>query len=171
MGRLEGALLEVGVWRGGTGALIGKRAALCGMKESVYLCDIFTGVVKTSDKDPTYKGGEHADTSRELVEDLVARLGLDNVKILEGIFPDETGHLIEHEHFRFCHIDADAYDSAKDVLDWVWGRMAIGGVVVFDDYGFAGAEGITRLVEELKDRPDLLFIHNINGHAIFVRMK
>jgi O-methyltransferase len=169
--KLDGALIEVGVWRGGTGALIAKKASLCGINDRVYLCDTFRGVVKASERDSTYKGSEHADTSRQTVEKLVAALELDNVKILEGIFPDQTAQLIEEKRFRLCHIDVDVYDSAKDIVDWVWDKMVIGGIVIYDDYGFEGCDGIAKYVEEQIPNTDRLVIHNLNGHALIVKMK
>jgi hypothetical protein len=99
--KLEGGILEIGVWRGGTGALIAKQAETCGIKSSVYLCDTFTGVVKAGENDSAYRGGEHADTSRPVVEDLIEKLQLKNIKILAGIFPDETSQYIEEENFYF----------------------------------------------------------------------
>ena len=42
----RGSMIEVGVWRGGTGALIAKKAKDCGILDHVYLCDTFIGVVK-----------------------------------------------------------------------------------------------------------------------------
>ena len=52
----------MGTWRGGTGALLAKSAMLSGMDEKVYLCDTFKGVVKASEDDSVYVGGEHDDT-------------------------------------------------------------------------------------------------------------
>jgi O-methyltransferase len=89
------------------------------------LCDTFEGVVKAGSHDTRYKGGEYADTSKEIVEDLIQTLGIKTVRILKGIFPDETGHLIGAEaKFKLCHIDVDVYQSAiKDVMAWIWDRM------------------------------------------------
>src|SRR3984957_12027688 len=59
--KLEGgALIEVGVWRGGTAALIATQARNLGLRDKVYACDTFSGVVKAGDEDPDYVGGEHA---------------------------------------------------------------------------------------------------------------
>ena len=88
---VPGAILEVGVWRGGTGALMAARAAALGLDEPVYLCDTWHGVVKTGEVDIYYRDGKHDDTSREIVEQLIARMGLENVELLEGIFPEDTG--------------------------------------------------------------------------------
>jgi O-methyltransferase len=169
----RGGILEIGVWRGGTGAIMARKAALCGIKEPVYLCDTFTGVVKAGSNDTRYRGGEHADTSRRLVETLTREtLKLTNVEILEGIFPDQTAHQIEgrNPRFRLCHIDVDVYQSAKDVLDWVWGRTGRGGVIVYDDYGFRGCEGITKIVHEQLGLRDRLVLHNLNGHAVVIKL-
>ena len=88
-----GAIIEVGVWRGGTAALIAMKAMLCNIIEPMFVCDTFEGVVKISDMDSTYKGGEHSDTSEELVRSLFNTLLLTNVRILKGVFPDQTSPL------------------------------------------------------------------------------
>ena len=166
---LDGDILEVGVWRGGSGCLMASRVRLDGGSATVYLCDTFEGVVKAGSEDNAYRGGEHADTSAQIVSDLAARLGLSNVEILQGIFPDDTADRIESRSFRLCHIDVDVYQSARDVFEWVWDRLVPGGVVVFDDYGFYSCEGVARFVNEMAERPDLLYLHNLNGHAVLVK--
>lgn len=166
---VPGDVLEVGTWRGGTGALLGRRAALLGLEAEVLLCDTFTGVVKTGAEDRHYRGGEHADTALPVVQRLVGDLGLGNVRILQGVFPEDTGDRIADRTFRLCHIDVDAYRSARDVLAWVWPRLATGGVVVFDDFGFASTAGVAQLVHEQEGRADLLCLQNLNGHAVFVK--
>lgn len=144
---------------------------MCGITAPVYLCDTFAGVVKASDKDSTYRGGEHSDTSRHTVETLVRHLGLHNVRILEGIFPDQTAHLIEPGRFRFCHIDVDVYQSAKDIVEWIWERMIVGGIVLYDDYGMETCPGITRYVDEQRADLDRLVIYNLNGHAVIIKIR
>src|SRR5262249_46770479 len=116
----SGAIIEVGVWKGGTGALIAKAAHSLGLNAPVYLCDTFRGVVKAGQHDTYYKGGEHADASVLGVRRLLDSLDLRHVQILEGVFPEDTGSNLEHETFRFCHIDVDVYQSAKDILTWLW---------------------------------------------------
>jgi O-methyltransferase len=165
-----GEILEVGVWRGGTGCLIGRRAALLGMHTTVHLCDTFSGVVKAGQRDRHYDGGEHADTSEGMVRELARSLALDNVDILKGVFPDETGQQIEKSTFRLSHIDVDVYESAREILNWVCPRVVPGGIVVFDDYGFLSTGGITRLVNEERVLPDRIMTHNLNGHAVFIKL-
>jgi O-methyltransferase len=134
--KLNGALIEVGAWRGGTGAIICNGAKLSGLKRKVYIADTFRGLVKISKKDSFYKGGECSDTSREIVENLLEKkLKLKNFQILEGIFSDETGHLVKERKFSFCHIDVDIYKSAKDIVKWIWPKLCVGDIIVYDDMG------------------------------------
>lgn len=163
----EAAIIEVGVWRGGTAALLAKANK---NNSPVYLCDTFEGVAKAGEKDNQYKGGEHADTSEEIVETLMKQQGVSDFHILKGIFPDVNAELLEYKKFKICHIDVDVYESAKDIFNWVWPRLIIGGVVVFDDYGFAACSGITQLVNELAaNTANAFFVHNINGHGLLIK--
>lgn len=167
----SGSIIEIGVWRGGTGALIASQAKHCGISDRVFLCDTFAGVVKAGGKDSVYKSGEHADTDRRTVEELIlTRMKLNNVDILEGIFPDQTGHRVEGLQFRLCHIDVDVYQSAKDVADWIWDKIVPGGIIVYDDYGYQGCDGITKYVDEQMMYRDRLVIYNLNGHAIVLKL-
>jgi O-methyltransferase len=163
--------IEIGVWRGGTAAIVAKKLSLKRSNASFYLADTFKGVVKATDKDAVYTGGEHADTTVDLVKGLL-KDNYQQIKILEGIFPDDTAHLIPAEQqFGYCHIDVDVYQSAKEIVDWIWDRMIPGGVIVFDDYGFSTCTGITRYVNEQKSKSDRLVLHNLNGHAIIIKVR
>jgi hypothetical protein len=93
-------------------------------------------------------------------------------EILNGIFPEETSDLIDSKiKFGLCHIDVDVYQSAKDIVDWIWCKMIIGGVIIFDDYGFYSCNGVTKYVNELKERTDCMIIHNLNGHALMIKLQ
>jgi len=167
---LRGDILEVGVWRGGTGCLIAERAKQLGSTATVFLCDTFKGVVKPSDQDSHYSGGEHADISLDTVRQLATKMTLTNIEMLEGIFPDATGYRIEDRQFSLCHIDVDVYESAKYVAEWVWPCLASGGIIVYDDYGFSNCEGITNLVNQRLHEKEARIIHNLNGHAVVVKL-
>jgi O-methyltransferase len=169
--KVPGDIVEIGVWRGGTGALLADRSSQLGLSASVYLCDTFRGMVKTGPKDPLYRGGELSDTSAAIVRDLVGDMELGNVKVLQGIFPDETAHEIRSDTVRLCHIDVDVYESAQDIVAWVWPKLSVGGLLVYDDYGFPTCAGITTHVDEQRSSPDRTVIHNLNGHAIVVKLR
>lgn len=169
---VPGAALEVGVWKGGTGGLIASMLKRFSSPRKIYLCDTFQGVVKAGANDTLYRGGEHADTSIEAVMGLMGKLEVTaNVEILTGIFPEESAHRIEHNLFAFCHIDVDTYLSAKDVFEWVSPRLSLHGVVVFDDYGTWGCEGVAELVQEIAKNTDFFLFQNLNGHAVFIKLR
>ncbi len=168
---VPGDVLEVGAWRGGTAGLMATALqVIAGPRaKDVIIADTFYGVVKAGERDPYFRGGEYANTSADLVRQFLGVLGIKRFEILEGVFPEDTSGAIEDRAFALCHIDVDVYESAKDVCEWVWPRLSEGGIVVFDDYGFYGCEGVTAYVDEAKAAADRLFLQNVNGHAIFVK--
>ena len=169
LAHLPGDVIEIGVWRGGTGALIAHKVQSVTPDRTVYLCDTFTGVVGVGPRDTRYKGGEHAETSIDVVRELITRMGLNNTRILAGIFPQETGAQVTSERLALIHIDVDVHDSAKWCFEWGWPRIVPGGAIVFDDYGFHGCEGVTRMVNDICE-PDAAIIYNLNGHAIVIKV-
>jgi O-methyltransferase len=166
--KIEGDILEVGVWRGGTGAILAK-AVKSRPDMTVILADTFEGVVKVGEKDTLYKGGEHADTSASIVAALLKSLSIENAKILKGIFPDAHRDEIPGK-IAMLHCDVDVYLSSRDIVEWCLPRLSLGSILVFDDYGFFGCEGVTRFCDEFRENKDFCFVHNLNGHAIFIKI-
>jgi O-methyltransferase len=130
-------------------------------------------VVKAGERDRVYRGGEHDDATPDAVRDLAARFGLSNVKILKGVFPDDTGSGVADRVFKFAHIDVDVYEGARDVFEWLLPRVVVGGIVVFDDYGSCATDGVRVFVDEIQGSADLAadlaIVHNLNGQAVVVR--
>lgn len=167
---IPGDIIEIGTWRGGTGAVLARAAKIWKPDAKVYLFDTFRGVVKSGRFDVEYRGGEHDDCTQKQVADLLAKLELSNIMIHQGVFPDESGKVVEKQSISLCHIDVDAYQSARDILDFIEPLIPPGGTIIFDDYGFATCKGITRLVDEWKERSGWRFIYNLNRHAILIRV-
>jgi len=100
---------------------------------------------------------------------LLAKVNVKNAHILKGIFPDDFPE-VQIDKLKLCHIDVDTYQSAKDIFDYAWPKMQVGGVVVFDDYGFWTCEGVTKYFNAL-DLADGRKIHNLNGHGMIIKCK
>lgn len=169
--KVKGAFIEIGVLRGGSGALIASRMRGLGLKRTLYLCDTFDGIVKAGTRDTTFKNGDLVHDSVVSVKRLMHTVHVSNTVILKGIFPDQTQHRLKDRTFSFCHIDVDVYQSAKDIVAWVWPKLSVGGMLVFDDYGFHACSGITEYVNELRSKNDRVIIHNLNGHAIVIKTR
>lgn len=161
---IPGDLVEVGVWRGGTAALLA-----AGAQKHISLFDTFTGVVKSDTRyDTLYTGNEHADTHQEIVESLFKILKIE-CSIYSGIFPDQNLDKLP-EKISLAHIDVDTRGSASEAFDVIWPKIQPGGIVIFDDYGFFGCEGITELVNSIaKNLRDAFFVHNLNGHGLLIK--
>jgi len=164
--RVPGDVLEVGTWRGGTGGLFAARLP----DKTVYLADTFRGVVKSSPWEH-YKDKAHDDTSAELVEKFLRKdLGLKNVELLTGVFPEETGRRIQGKAFALVYLDVDVYRSTRDAFRYIWDQVSPSGIVAFDDYGMISAcGGVKAFVDEIRGDADKIFIHNLNGQAYIIK--
>jgi O-methyltransferase len=167
--RIPGDILEVGVWRGGTAAVLSAAAAKWKPTAKVWLCDTFSGVVKAGVYDASYSGGEHADTTQTVVADLLSSLKLTNASIVRGVFPDESAAALLDAKIALCHIDVDVYQSAADIVGWLRPRLSSGSMIVFDDYGFSTCKGITRYVNELRMGGEWIYLYNLNKHAVLIK--
>lgn len=165
MKAVEGELVEVGVWCGGTAVILAGAAP----QKKIHLFDTFSGVAKADGKyDTLYKGGEHADSSVSQVKDLFGKLALE-CSIHVGIFPDDSLDGLPAK-ISMAHIDVDTYTSAKESFHAIWPRISASGVVVFDDYGSFGCEGVTQLLGEIvEETPNAFMVHNLNGHALLIK--
>jgi O-methyltransferase len=173
VGKLYGDILEVGTYKGGSSATIGLQANRVCPEATIYLCDTFKGIVKCGEHETSdaIQDGQHVASIEDVLK-VLDSLKVKNTKILSGIFPEDTQHLIPmNTTFRLCHIDVDVYESAKCVFEWVWPKLVTHGIVVFDDYGFRDCDGVTKLVEDMMLDKDKHIFHNLNGHAILVKLE
>ena len=53
----------------------------------------------------------------------------------------ETVADVTDQRFCFAHIDADLYSSVLFATGFIFPRLTIGGVIVYDDYGFRTCAG------------------------------
>ena len=160
------------MWRGGTGALMAARCRGVGIDEPVFLCDTWEGVVKTGAVDTYYHDGKHDDTSQQIVQDLVDRLGLDHVRLPRRASSPTTPAIRSSPTRRFRlvpHRRRRLPVGARTCSTGCGRGSRPGGVVVFDDYGFPACPGITRFVDEQRDARDRLVLHNLNGHGLVVK--
>ncbi len=99
-----------------------------------------------------------SETSVAWVSDLMFSLNLTNVRIVPGIFPGSFTDTVES--ISFAHIDVDVYRSCREAFEWIWPKLLPRGIVVFDDYGFPDAPGITLCINEIVEerRSELMWL-------------
>lgn len=134
---IQGDLLEAGVWRGGmTIFMRGVLKAFSENNRRVWVADSFSGLPNPESEHNTFgwQAGEMA-ASLEEVKMNFERYGLldKNVEFLKGYF-NETLPAAPIERLSVLRVDADLYESTKDVLNYLYPKLSIGGYAVFDDY-------------------------------------
>lgn len=140
--RIEGDIVECGVWNGGSAAIMA--AALHespeGPARDLWLCDSFVGLPPPGEHDGTrerswyFEGWNRGE--RANVEEILThyRVSPESQHYVVGWF-EETLPDIAVQNVALLHVDGDWYDSVKVVLEQLYDRVVPGGYVVLDDYG------------------------------------
>ncbi len=133
-----GAFVEIGVYQGGSAAVLYKIALEQG--RALYLYDTFEGMPYHHAALDGNKKGAFADTDFDTVRRLFP-----DACVIKGIFPMS---LVNMPSVAFVHADADQYESTKAICQTLPPRMVSGGMILFDDYQDPGCRGCTKAVQE-----------------------
>lgn len=148
---VPGDVAEAGVFQGGTAKLL-RHALGESSDRQLYLFDSFEGMKTVSAGKDRHAEGDFADTSVEGVQKVVGVAPF--IHFRKGWVP-ETFKGLEDRTFCFAHIDLDLYEGVLESLKFFYPRLSSGGVIVFDDYGFASCPGARKAVEEFfADKPE-----------------
>ena len=142
--QLDGDIAELGVYKGGTAALLAAFARE--LKRTAYLLDTFEGFDKL-DLSGIDAGVADAfeDTSLEAVRAVV---GDDNVRFVKGRFPDSASDVPPDAKFCLVHLDCDLYAPMRDALAFFYPRLTPGGFMIVHDYSSLAWGGPERAVDE-----------------------
>lgn len=147
--RISGDIVECGVWRGGNIILARKLSP----DRVCWLFDTFTGMTAPQAVDVTRSGKKAIDSynkkmeigakwSGVSVEDVRSNLdatGTLDERLLRFVVGDVSETLLEPANVPECiallRLDTDWHASTKIELETLYPRLAVGGVLIVDDYG------------------------------------
>lgn len=142
---LSGDFAECGVYRGGTALLLSR--VLRDAKKTLFLFDSFVGLPEANkEHDKCYGKGDFSDASVESVKQILKEFH-HLIDVREGWIP-KTFLGLEEKRYAFVHIDVDLFQSALDCCEYFYPRLVQGGVMVFDEYGFAATRGEKDAVDQ-----------------------
>lgn len=169
--RVEGDLIETGVWRGG--ACIMMRAVLDAYNitdRRVWVADSFEGLPPPNeDKYPADKGDtfhtyDELSVTKEQVMRNFEKYGLldEQVVFLKGWFKD-TLPTANIEKLAVLRLDGDMYESTMDALSALYHKVSPGGYVIIDDYNVVPAckEAVSNFLAQNNLNPTLVEIDGV----------
>jgi len=162
--QIPGDFVECGCALGGSAALIALTLRQLQASRPLWLFDTFEGLPAPTSQDPDFEVATlftgtclaTLDSVRQLFEELHVAGG---VQFVKGLF-QQTLPTTAVSEIALLHIDGDWYESVKTCLENLYDRVAPGGVIQFDDYGYW--QGARKAVDE--------FLAARNIHAPLTRL-
>lgn len=153
----HGSIAECGVYRGGTAKLLIEVFP----DRELLLFDTFAGMPETDASKDLHRAGDFSDTS---IESVRAYIG-DRPTLVPGMIP-QTLESFADRKFAFVHIDLDIYSAILPACEFFYPRMSKGGIMLFDDYGFASCPGARAAVDEFLSTRDADILCLTTGQAV-----
>ncbi len=154
--RVPGALVECGVWRGGSAMVMALTLLRLGVTDrDLFLYDTYTHMPEPEADDVDLFGTSAADFYDEAVAAEAFRyLSIEEVRaaIASTGYPMARVHLVAGmvedtipaqapEAIALLRLDTDWYRSTAHEMHHLWPRLSRGGILIVDDYGhFMGAK-------------------------------
>jgi hypothetical protein len=176
---IEGAVVECGVWRGGSMMAAARTLLDVGSaNRDLYLFDTFEGMTEPGPHDIAMTGEtakclleQSARTEDNMVWCYAPMEGVVKALTLTGyphalVHPipgrvEETLAVAAPERIALLRLDTDWYESTRQELHVLFPRLARGGVLIIDDYGHW--QGARRAVDEYVNAHQLkLLLHPID---------
>jgi hypothetical protein len=153
---IGGALVECGVWRGGSMMAAALTLLQCGDRaRDLVLFDTFEGMSAPTSRDVDLRGrtadaatpeGSLAIQEREVADNLRSTgYPMERVRLVKGRVED-TLPAQAPTSIALLRLDTDWYESTRHELEHLYPRLSRGGVLVIDDYG--DWEGARQAVDE-----------------------
>jgi O-methyltransferase len=149
---VPGDVVECGVWRGGSMHAVARvRDAAGSHSRDLYLFDTFDGMPPPTKKDRRLHGRSAANllARGEKDKSIWAYASLEQVKagFASVPYPTERIHFIKGkvedtvpahapDQIALLRLDTDWYESTRHELEHLYDRLAPGGVLILDDYGW-----------------------------------
>ncbi len=161
---INASILDVGCMYGGAGFAMSK----ANKAGSTYLFDTFEGF-KTEE---IYHKKEHfVYKDIDEIKRNINKFSLKKTKVFKCYFPNNIKKNLNLKKIKLCHIDVNVYISTKKTFQYVEKRMIKGGVIIFDDYGIHGVEGVKKFISKISKshKNSFSFIYNFMGQCILIK--
>ncbi len=160
--KIPGDTAECGVLFGSSSYLICRALP----DRTHHMFDSFEGLPESSPEDSNnWESGVFACSMDIAVRNLKE---FPNTSYHPGWIPDRFGDVADKK-FAFVHIDVQLYQPTWDSLHFFYPRTNPGGVIVFDDYGFANCPGARLAVDQfLQGKPEKI-IELSTGSAFVIK--
>lgn len=182
---IPGAVVECGVWRGGSMMAVALTLQRLGASDrDLYLYDTFEGMTEPGEEDVKHTGERAADLLEDpdTQEHYRAAASLEEVReaVLGVGYPHHRIHFVQGPveetlpgaapaEIALLRLDTDWYSSTKHELVHLYPRLVTGGVLIIDDYAYW--QGSRQAVDEYVAENELPLLLNRIDYTARIAVK
>jgi len=156
---IPGDIVECGVWAGGSIIYLANLFP----NHKIWACDSFDGFQEKQDGNYQYDKEVHTKQLHKHLDGSVwiryaktfvqrkevflehlkeYEIGVpDHVEVIEGYFNQTLKpEVCPIKEISLLRVDADAYSATREVLDFLYDKVVVGGYIIFDDWGVPSAD-------------------------------
>ena len=159
---VNGQILDIGCLMGGAGFIMSKK----NKTGNTYLFDSFSGFKRD---DGLHKRDIFYYDEINNVKKNIKKLNLKNTFVFKAYFPKKIK--IKVRKVKLCHIDVNTYNDTKLIFRFIDKKIIKGGIIVFDDFGIWGVDGIKKFIYTIEKKfvKKYHFIKNYMGQCILIK--
>ena len=172
---VAGDFCELGCWRGLSAYQTAQHIRQHHTGSRFCILDSFEGLSEYREEDKPERAYDYEAMRKVLScpEDIVKNnlREFDFISYHKGWIPDQF-HEVANRRFCWVHIDVDLYKPIRDSIEFFFPRLAVNGIMVFDDYGCSIFPGAKQAVDEFlatRAISDVFFLPLTSGQAFLLK--
>ena len=177
---IDGAIVECGVWKGGSILAAAQTLQMLDARRDLYLFDTFSGMTAPTSHDVSTTGLDAAEIFQKKQDWCAATMDEVRSVVLSSGYDAERVHLVPGmveetlpaqapSQVALLRLDTDWYESTRHEMIHLFPRLSHRGVLIIDDYGMW--QGSRKAVDEYIQEQQLCLLLNRIDHSARIAVK
>jgi hypothetical protein len=168
--KLDGDLVELGVFKGHTTAFVAEYVDFAQRAKHWYLYDTFAGIpVEDMNNEAWIERNEISYANSYSYEEVADRFKhYQNIHVIKGRVPDVFKDSPPPAKIAFLHVDLNSAKAEVAALEYMFDAVVPGGIILFDDYGWKVCDEQHQAINDWAKQQDISVLELPTGQGLLV---
>jgi O-methyltransferase len=164
---LEGDFVECGVYLGFSMSVVAEYLNFSQVKKKMYLYDTYSGI--PDEYNSELRSNKVYENTPNMYEKVMNKFRkYNNILPIKGQVPDSF-NINCPQKIAFLHIDMNSSKSEIAALESLFDKISIGGIIIFDDFGWMGYDQQTLAEIEWLGKRDHKILELPTGQGMIIK--